>query len=67
MHIWIVTDLTRPCQFEEGQHRDPRVVVESEENPERLLLETKICKEDGFQKQQGMPPNHPRYYMGSGD
>lgn len=30
------------------------MVVESEDNPNRLLLETKICKEDGFQKQQGM-------------
>jgi protein phosphatase-4 regulatory subunit 3 len=31
-------------------------VVEAEDLPERLLLETKICKEDGFQKQQGMRP-----------
>ncbi|KAG6017563.1 hypothetical protein E4U54_006311 [Claviceps lovelessii] len=36
---------------EEGR-KDPRVLVESEEHPERLLLETKIQKEDGFQKQQ---------------
>ncbi|KAG5981497.1 hypothetical protein E4U55_002874 [Claviceps digitariae] len=36
---------------EEGR-KDPRVIVESEEHPERLLLETKIQKEDGFQKQQ---------------
>ncbi|KAG5927673.1 hypothetical protein E4U42_001955 [Claviceps africana] len=36
---------------QEGR-KDPRVLVESEENPERLLLETKIQKEDGFQKQQ---------------
>ncbi|RGP59258.1 hypothetical protein FLONG3_11234 [Fusarium longipes] len=34
--------------------KDPRVVVESEDQPDRLLLETKIQKEDGFQKQQGM-------------
>ncbi|CCF42464.1 hypothetical protein CH063_12456, partial [Colletotrichum higginsianum] len=40
-------------QTEEGQPRDPRVIVESEDHPDRLLLETKICKEDGFQKQQG--------------
>jgi hypothetical protein len=33
--------------------KDPRVIVESEDQPERLLLETKIQKEDGFQKQQG--------------
>ncbi|GKT80110.1 hypothetical protein ColTof4_12533 [Colletotrichum tofieldiae] len=39
-------------QTEEGQPRDPRVIVESEDHPDRLLLETKICKEDGFQKQQ---------------
>jgi protein phosphatase-4 regulatory subunit 3 len=32
--------------------KDPRVVVESEDHPDRLLLETKIQKEDGFQKQQ---------------
>ncbi|KAF4592538.1 suppressor of Mek1 [Ophiocordyceps camponoti-floridani] len=31
---------------------DPRVLVESEDQPERLLLETRIQKEDGFQKQQ---------------
>ena len=29
-------------------------MVESEDQPDRLLLETRICKEDGFQKQQGM-------------
>ncbi|OHE95216.1 hypothetical protein CORC01_09477 [Colletotrichum orchidophilum] len=40
-------------QTEDGQPRDPRVIVESEDHPDRLLLETKICKEDGFQKQQG--------------
>ncbi|KAF4986025.1 hypothetical protein FDECE_16163 [Fusarium decemcellulare] len=32
--------------------KDPRVIVESEDHPDRLLLETKIQKEDGFQKQQ---------------
>lgn len=31
----------------------PRVVVVSEEHPERILLETRIVKEDLFQKQQG--------------
>ncbi|KID79238.1 Serine/threonine-protein phosphatase 4 regulatory subunit 3B [Metarhizium brunneum] len=36
---------------EDGQ-KDPRVIVESEDQPNRLLLETKIQKEDGFQKQQ---------------
>lgn len=28
-------------------------MVHAEEAPERVLLETKIVKEDGFQKQQG--------------
>ncbi|KAI1394120.1 DUF625-domain-containing protein [Hypoxylon trugodes] len=37
---------------EDGQQRDPRVLVESEDQPDRLLLETRICKEDGFHKQQ---------------
>ncbi|KOS18060.1 Uncharacterized protein ESCO_003159 [Escovopsis weberi] len=36
----------------EDGRKDPKVIVESEEHPERLLLETKIQKEDGFQKQQ---------------
>lgn len=30
-----------------------RVAVESEEEPSRMLLETKIHNGDGFQKQQG--------------
>jgi len=34
------------------RQEEPRVVVTSEDSPERLLLETRICKEDGFQKQQ---------------
>ncbi|KAL7628880.1 Platinum sensitivity protein [Parahypoxylon ruwenzoriense] len=37
---------------EDGQQRDPRVLVESEDQPDRVLLETRICKEDGFNKQQ---------------
>ncbi|KAJ4138133.1 Platinum sensitivity protein [Fusarium equiseti] len=37
--------------LEDGR-KDPRVIVESEDHPDRLLLETKIQKEDGFQKQQ---------------
>ena len=40
-------------QIEEGSTKEPRVIVESEDQPDRVLLETKICKEDGFQKQQG--------------
>lgn len=42
-----------------------RVAVESEEEPSRMLLETKIHNGDGFQKQQGMSrplasPSRPR-------
>ncbi|CAG8984101.1 hypothetical protein HYALB_00010601 [Hymenoscyphus albidus] len=33
-------------------HEEPRVVVHSEDHPDRILLETRICKEDLFQKQQ---------------
>lgn len=40
-------------QLEDG-HKEARVVVDSEEEPLRVLLETKIHREDGFQKQQGM-------------
>ncbi|RDW61512.1 DUF625-domain-containing protein [Coleophoma crateriformis] len=39
--------------FNDSLRKDEaRVVVQSEEEPERNLLETKICKDDGFQKQQ---------------
>ncbi|WEW56424.1 Platinum sensitivity protein [Emydomyces testavorans] len=31
---------------------EPKILVESEDQPERMLLETKISKEDGYQKQQ---------------
>ncbi|KAF5863094.1 Platinum sensitivity protein [Aspergillus alliaceus] len=31
---------------------EPRIFVESEDEPDRVLLETKICKDDGYQKQQ---------------
>ncbi|KAL2159908.1 hypothetical protein VTH06DRAFT_2041 [Thermothelomyces fergusii] len=37
---------------EEGQPKEPHVIVESEDQPTRRLLETKIIKDDGFQKQQ---------------
>ncbi|KAI9810151.1 MAG: Platinum sensitivity protein [Pycnora praestabilis] len=33
-------------------HDEPRITVESEDQPERTLLETKISKDDGYQKQQ---------------
>ncbi|KAK0643557.1 component of IIS longevity pathway SMK-1-domain-containing protein [Cercophora newfieldiana] len=39
--------------IEEGQSgQEPRVTVEAEDSPGRWLLETKIVKDDGFQKQQ---------------
>ncbi|KPI42987.1 uncharacterized protein AB675_2210 [Cyphellophora attinorum] len=31
---------------------EPRIFVESEDQPDRMLLETKIQKDDGYQKQQ---------------
>ncbi|EXJ89037.1 hypothetical protein A1O3_02101 [Capronia epimyces CBS 606.96] len=31
---------------------EPRIYVESEDQPERMLLETRIVKDDGYQKQQ---------------
>ncbi|KAJ4416445.1 Platinum sensitivity protein [Neurospora sp. IMI 360204] len=37
---------------QENQPKEPRVLVESEDHPDRLLLETRIVKDDGFQKQQ---------------
>ncbi|KAK1759458.1 putative suppressor of mek1 protein [Echria macrotheca] len=38
-------------QSEDGS-KEARVIVESEDQPIRLLLETRIVKDDGFQKQQ---------------
>ncbi|KAI0175901.1 DUF625-domain-containing protein [Hypoxylon sp. FL1284] len=37
---------------DDGHQRDPRVYVESEDQPDRVLLETRICRQDGFHKQQ---------------
>ncbi|KAL1892229.1 Platinum sensitivity protein [Sporothrix stenoceras] len=37
---------------DEGEVREPRIVVESEDAPDRLLLDTRIHHEDGFQRQQ---------------
>jgi protein phosphatase 4 regulatory subunit 3 len=36
-----------------------RIYVESEDEPERILLETKISKDDGYQKQQGLQERLP--------
>ncbi|UKZ74256.1 hypothetical protein TrVFT333_001918 [Trichoderma virens FT-333] len=41
--------------------KDPKVIVESEDQPERLLLETTIQKQDGFQKQQGKLATAPYF------
>ena len=51
-----MTDFTAPQD-------ESKVYVESEDQPERLLLETKITKDDGYQKQQGMdlPQGHFRH------
>ncbi len=34
---------------------ESKIYVESEDQPDRLLLDTKIVKDDGYQKQQGGP------------
>ena len=47
------------AQNDTSRQEEPRVLVQSEDEPERMLLETRICKEDGFQKQQGtFLPSH---------
>ncbi|CAI7613408.1 unnamed protein product [Penicillium pancosmium] len=48
----------RGTGFCTGQVLDeiPRIFVESEDEPNRVLLETKILKDDGYQKQQGFCP-----------
>ncbi|CAK7236548.1 Platinum sensitivity protein [Sporothrix bragantina] len=48
---------------EDGEVREPRIIVESEDAPDRLLLDTRISHEDGFQRQQGkwhnaLPDSH---------
>ncbi|KAK6580664.1 hypothetical protein PZA11_006900 [Diplocarpon coronariae] len=37
---------------EVSRQEEPRVIVQAEEKPDVILLETRICKEDSFQKQQ---------------
>ncbi|CZT04636.1 related to pleiotropic drug resistance control protein PDR6 [Rhynchosporium graminicola] len=39
-------------QNELNRQEEPRVLVQSEDEPDKVLLETRICKEDSFQKQQ---------------
>jgi protein phosphatase-4 regulatory subunit 3 len=36
-----------------SEQDESKIHVESEDEPERLLLETRISKDDGYQKQQG--------------
>ena len=40
------------------------MLVESEEQPDRILLETKISKDDGYNKQQG---EHPKVVWRMGE
>lgn len=47
------TVLTPIPQNEVTRQEEPRVLVQSEDEPDKILLETRICKEDSFQKQQG--------------
>jgi protein phosphatase-4 regulatory subunit 3 len=35
------------------QQEEAKILVASEDDPARQLLETKISKDDGYQKQQG--------------
>lgn len=53
----VVTDLSR-VQNETNRQDEPRIIVHSEDDPDRTLLETRICREDGFQKQQGTCNDH---------
>lgn len=48
--LWILTPIP---QNEVTRQEEPRVLVQSEDEPDKILLETRICKEDSFQKQQG--------------
>jgi protein phosphatase-4 regulatory subunit 3 len=37
------------------QQEEAKILVASEDDPNRQLLETRISKDDGYQKQQGTP------------
>ncbi|KAI1877312.1 hypothetical protein JX265_003320, partial [Neoarthrinium moseri] len=43
---------TAGLQVTEDGQREPRVIVESEDQPDRILLETRVAKGDSFHKQQ---------------
>ena len=45
---------TRAYGADENAQDESRIFVESEDQPERMLLETRIGKDDGYQKQQGI-------------
>lgn len=51
LKIWLTNRLTQPG---DGLRDEPKIVVQAEDVPERVLLDTRICKEDGFAKQQGI-------------
>lgn len=55
-HLPELTELTRVFFFLSAQQEEPRIYVESEDQPNRVLLETRISKDDGYQKQQGFCP-----------
>lgn len=41
-----------PDALTDASQDEPRIFVESEDQPDHMLLETKIQKDDGYQKQQ---------------
>ena len=43
-----------PALNKAQQGDEARIIVQSEDDPQRTLLETKISRDDGYQKQQGM-------------
>jgi hypothetical protein len=43
------------------QQEEAKIVVVSEDDQTRQLLETRISKDDGYQKQQGMPSRPHRH------
>lgn len=53
LYCWIPVPDGPVLQNDATSLDEPIVRVHSEEEPDKLILETKICKDDGFQKQQG--------------
>lgn len=53
MYVKAKTDgIIRVSQSEDGSE-NPRILVQAEEDPDKVLLNTKIQKENMFSKQQG--------------